>query len=104
MQSRQAPASVLALILWIATAAVGLWEIVIVRGMLLRIYARFWSDYWPAVNLGNWAVFILGAMWLVLVVGGGEYHYRRVGRRESWRLFGRTIAVEVAILILALFI
>nr|HID13925.1 hypothetical protein [Anaerolineae bacterium] len=87
-----------------ATAAVGLWEIVIVRGMLLRIYARFWSDYWSAVNVGNWAVFVLGAAWLALAVGGGEYHYKRVGQHGSWRLFGWTIAAEVAILILALFV
>ena len=104
MQSRQVPVSVLALILWIATAVVGLWEIVIVRGMLLRLYAYFGGEYWPAVNMGNWIVFILGATWLVLVVGGGEYHYRRVGQRGSWRLFGWTIGVEIAILVLALFI
>ena len=103
-QPRRISAGVLALILWIATAAVGLVEIVVVREMLLRVYARFWSDYWSAVNVGNWSVVILAIVWLALVAGGGEYHRTRVGQRSSWRLFGLTIAVEVAILLLALFI
>jgi hypothetical protein len=109
MQPRRIPAGVLALILWVATAAVGLLEIVVVREMLLRISARFWGHsgtrgYWSSVNLGNWAVFALALIYIVFVVGGGEYHYKRVGQRKSWKLFGWTIAVEVAILVLALFI
>ena len=104
MQLRRSPAGVLALILWVATAAVGLLEIVVVREMLFRIYARFWSSYWPSVALGNWAMLVLGIVWIAFVIGGGEYHYKRVGQRSSWKLFGWTIAVEVAILVLALFI
>ena len=94
----------LAFVLWAATAALGLFEIVVVREMLLRICACLGSDYLEALNLGNWAVFVLAILWLALVVGGAEYHYRRFGQRSSWKLFGWTIAVEVLILVLALFI
>jgi len=103
-QPRRIATGALALTLWLATAVLGFWEIYLVREMLFRIYARFGSDYWSAVNLGKWVVVVLGAVWLAFVVGGGEHHRRRVGQRSSWSLFGWTIGVEVAILILNLFL
>ncbi len=101
----------LVFVLWAATAVLGLYEVFLVREMLFRIYARFWSsyggrgrDYWRALALGNWALIPLGIVWIALVVGGGEYHCKRVGQRSSWKLFGRTFAVEVFTLILVLFV
>ena len=104
MQLKQISAGVLALILWIATAVVGLVEIVVVRDMVLRLYGRFGSSYWSGVMLGNVTVLVLALAWLALVVGTGEYHRGHVGERNSWKVFGWTIAVEVAILVLAFFI
>lgn len=111
MRPRSVLLAVLAFLLWIVTAAVGLWEIIIVRDMVLRVFARFWgnrehfgTDYWVAVQLGQWTVVLLALVWIVLVIGSGEYHYRRLGQRSSWRLFGWTIAGELAILVLAYFI
>ena len=104
MQLKQISAGVLALILWIATAVVGLVEIVIVRNMVLRLYGRFGSSYWSGVTLGNCTVLALALAWLALVVGTGEYHRGHVGQRNSWRLFGWTIAGEIALFLLSLFI
>jgi hypothetical protein len=102
---------ILTFVLWIVTAALGLVEIWIVRHMTLRVYARFFADevafgndYWSSVNIGNWLVFILAVVWIALVIGGGEYHVKYVGKPKSWRLFARTIAVQLSILVLALFI
>ncbi len=104
MQPKRFLARGLALVLWVATAALGLFEILLIRDMLLRIYARSGGGYWPAVTAGNWALVPLALAWIALVVGGGEYHRKRVGQRSSWRLFLWTIAVELAILVLAYFI
>jgi len=101
----------LAFILWAATAALGLFEIWVIHEMTLRVFARFFAsgsvseyDYWGGIALGNWVVFILAVVWIGLVIGGGEYHYKHVGQPRSWRLFARTITVELSILVLALFI
>ncbi len=109
MRLKRVPAGVLALILWIGTLLVGLWEIVIIRDMLFRIYARLGgvtdvhdTIYWAAVSMGHWSVLVMGLAWLALAIGTGEYHYKRVGQRSSWRLFGWTIGVELVILLLAL--
>jgi hypothetical protein len=102
---------VVALVLWVATAALGLFDIWVIHEMAQRVFARFSvngsaseHDYWGGVVLGNWVVFILAVVWIGLVIGGGEYHYKYVGQPKSWRLFARTIAVELSILVLALFI
>jgi hypothetical protein len=104
-------AGVLAALLWLATAALGLFEIWLVREMVLRVYARFESGgpaygeaYWGGLAVGNWLVLVLGVVWIALVIGGGEYHAKHFGQRRSWRLFSRTLAVQLAILVLALFI
>ena len=102
---------VIAFTLWAATAALGLLEIWIVREMVLRVYARFFasegtsaSDYWGGVAVGNWLAFILAIVLIALVIGGGEYHYKHLGEPKSWKLFARTVAVQLSILVLALFI
>lgn len=102
---------IVAFVLWVATAVLGLVEIVVVREMVQRIFARFFadetafgSDYWGSVALGQGTVLVLAIVWLGLVVVGGEYHMKHLGKHKSWRLFARTIAVELSILVLALFI
>lgn len=108
---RSVASGVLAFILWAGTAVLGLYEIALVREMLFRIYAQFWSssgshgmDYWRAVALGNWAVLPLAIVWIALVIGGGEYHFKRVGQHSSWKLFGWTVAAELFILMLPLLV
>ena len=98
-------------ILWAFTAILGLFEIVIIRDMVLRVYARFFAsgqaygaDYWGGVALGQVLVVILAIVWIGLVLGAAEYHYKHFGQPKSWRLFARVIAVQLAILVLAVFI
>ena len=120
---------VLTFVLWVATAAFGLYEMALVRGMLFRIYAYvirkdFWlniivggrdcsgdfyapglgKEYWQAIALGNWALIPLSFIWIAAFIGGAEYHAKHLGQRSSWKLFGWTIAVEVLILIMTLLI
>jgi hypothetical protein len=98
-------------VLWAFTAVLGMFEILVIRDMVLRVYARFFADdraygtdYWGGVALGQVVVVILAIVWIGLVIGAAEYHYKYYGQRRSWRLFARVIGVELAILVLALFI
>jgi len=98
-------AGLITLVLWLATAALGLVEILFMRGIVMRAYTRFMGDpsrqsYWTAVNLGMWATVILAILYVAFVIGSAEYHRSRVGQRSSWKLFGWTIAVELLILFL----
>ena len=104
MQLKRIPAGLLAIVLWIATCALGLLELYLLQEMLLRVYVRFGSDYYSGVNIRNVVVLILALLYIAFAIGTGEYHYRRFGQRSSWRLFGWTIAVQLAILVLCYFV
>jgi len=97
--------------LWLGTAVVGLLEINTVLTIATRVYAQFWgdygfygSDYYAGVALRQFLVLPLAFLWIAAVIGCGEYHYRRFGQPRSWKLFSWVIAVELSILVLALFI
>ena len=103
--------AVATLVLWAFTAALGMFEILVVRDMVLRVYARFFADdwaygddYWGGVALGQVLVVILAIVWIGLIIGAAEYHYKYFGQPKSWRLFARVIGVELAVLVLAFFI
>lgn len=103
-------AEILTLVLWAATAVLGLWAI-----------GDFVTDIWPALFLAltgpmgaterrrlfdisvNILALLLGGVWIVAIIGGGEYVRKRIGQPNSWKLLGVTLAVEVGILLIALF-
>lgn len=103
--------SIVAFVLWLLTAVLAFWEIFIIREMALRLYVHFLPidiDQRAASGgagvLGAWIFLPLVILFIAIAIGGAEYHYKRVGQPRSWQLFGRTLAVELSILALALFI
>lgn len=104
IQLRSSLFSVLAFILWAGTAIVGLQVIVVVRDVLFWIVAYVSNNAQIGLVLSSWALIPLSFMWIAVVIGGGEYHYKRLGQRSSWQLFGWTIVGELCILVLSNFI
>lgn len=103
----------LAFALWAITSAVAFLEILTVREIVLRVYARFavtsgfytyTQDYSSGAALGQCAVGIMAIFCIGVIVAAGEYHLKHFGEPRSWRLFSWTIAAELSILILALFV
>lgn len=102
---------VTALMLWLATAALGFLTLPRALDVLLRIYAGFWGDYGfygrtysTAVALRQFLVLPLSMIVIAAIIGGAEYHYRHVGESKSWRLFAQTLGTELAIFLMATFI
>jgi hypothetical protein len=98
-----------ALGLWLVTAVLATWNFLVIRDMVLRTYARLF----PIDTVQNESVFtlvhtiliiILAIGWIAVVIAGAEFHYKRVGQPASWKLFSRTLALELSILLLALFV
>jgi hypothetical protein len=101
----------LAAALWVFTSVLGFLEILTVRVIALRVYSHFAVTYgfygrqvFAARGLSSAAVVITGIACIGVAIGCGEYHLKHFAQPESWRLFTRTIAVELAILVLPLFI
>ena len=104
IQLRSSLYNVLAFILWAGTAVVGFQVIVVMRDILFWIVAYVSLNAQTALVLSSWALIPLSLVWIAVVIGGGEYHYRRLGQRSSWQLFGWTILGELCILILSNFV
>ncbi len=105
---RRSPAWIwlLTVLLWAGTAALALYEIVLIRSVLFRLTALMLGSnaYHEAIAIGSWGTFAAAAAWICLVIGGAEYHYRHIGQRASWRLFVWTVCGELAVLALPLFV
>jgi hypothetical protein len=70
--------------------------------MTLSTLVRFGLD--TLLTLGNYITFPMIVFCIAVIIGGFEYHFRRAGQAESWRIFAKTLAIEVGILLLTLFI
>lgn len=101
----------LTITLWVFTSVVSFLEILTVRAIVLRIHAYFAMtggfyarQYMAARVLGMGVLAVMGIACMGVTIGCGEYHLKHFGKPESWRLFERTIAVELAILVLCYFV
>ncbi len=94
-----------ALLLWVASALLGAWAIAqFVQEILPWLFGRLGvrqSNYEVAYNC---AIIVLAILWIMVVIGGGEYHRTRVGRPRSWKILIWTVGVEVVILLFAAFL
>jgi len=111
LPSKRVGLRVLVVVLWAGTSVLAFLEILIVREIVLRIYAHFAATggfyeraYGGGVLLGVGAAMATGVACVGIIMGGGEYHRQHLGQPQSWRLFGWTISAELSILLLALFV
>jgi hypothetical protein len=96
-------------ILWLVTVILGAVAFFAGRRMLLDTYNRFFPPDPTTAQSGfsfmNILVsFPLAMMVIAIIIGGFEYHFRKVGTEDSRWMFARTLAVEIGILLVASFI
>ena len=91
--------------LWFVSVALGVLTYLAGREMIIRTYARFFPLGLGSLSLVNVVVSIAMAILpIAIIIGGFEYQHRNMGKSEAWVMLARTFAVEVGILLLALFI
>ena len=98
-KTRQIAASILAIILWLVTTGLGLQTIYLIKEIFYLVYVSLGGSVERAETFVPVLVFFLALIFLVFIISTTEYHLKRVGRPESWRLFGWTIAAELSLLI-----
>jgi hypothetical protein len=81
--------------LWLITAVLAFYEIVAVRSLIFDLYAHFlnWSggkvhssDTFLAVTLGNASIYVMVFVAIAVIIGGFEYHHKRIGDPQSQRV------------------
>ena len=106
LEAKLSPRAVgLAYGLWFVTAALGVLTYLASREMIIRTYIRFFPFDPGSVSLVNllisWAMAILP---IAIIIGGFEYQHRNMGKPQGWVMLARTLAFEIGILLLALYI
>ena len=112
-RSRKIGLWLLTAVLWVAT--VGLWFLAFIAfqdiattavGYILAgdpevdvVQARGW-----VTTTRNVSTMIAGVLWLIMVIGGMEYHFRHVGQRRSWRIFAWTLGIELLLIAISVLI
>jgi hypothetical protein len=97
---RHFPAGLLAVVLWLISFVLGLQGIYALPQIIGLLGVRLGASVKIAGTAAYGLIFFLAIGFLIFIIASTEYHVKRVGKPESWRLFGWTIAVELAIVIL----
>ncbi|MCS6846408.1 MAG: hypothetical protein RMN52_01680 [Anaerolineae bacterium] len=87
---------------WLATVALGLIAFYALRQMAFGLFALLGADMRTAQVAVMWLTLALALAWLAFVVFSGEYHRKHVGAPHAVKLFGVTLAIELAIIALYL--
>ena len=99
--------------LWLVTAVLAFYEILIVRDVVFSLYARLvavlgntvdLSDRFLATALGQASVYIMVFVTIAVVIGGFEYHHKRVGDPRSRKILLWTLGIQVGILLFSLIV
>jgi hypothetical protein len=90
----------LAIVLWLVQFGLGLQAIYDLLQILSLIRVALGGNLADIQASTPVVVFLLALVMLVYIIWSTEYHIKRVGKPESWRLFGWTIAVELSIILL----
>jgi hypothetical protein len=101
---RQLAPSLLAILLWLVSFGLGLQAIYDLMQVTSLIRVALGGNLATIQASAPLLVFFLALVFLIFIIWSTEYHLKRVGRPESWRLFGGTIAAELSIILLRYFL
>ena len=106
LQPKLSPRAVgLAYGLWFVSAALSVLTYLAGRAMIIRTYVRFFPLDVGSLSLVNIVVSMAMAILpIAIIIGGFEYQHRNMGKPQAWAMLARTLAVELGILLLALYI
>jgi len=91
--------------LWFVSAALSVLTYLAGRAMIIRTYVRFFPLDLESLSLVNIVVSTAMAILpIAIIIGGFEYQHRNMGKPQGWVMLARTLAVEIGILLLALYI
>ena len=97
--------------MWLLTAVLAVYQIALVREIVLSIYAWFLfltgrnaqvrTDFETAA-LGQGVIVVMAIFAIAVIIGGFEYCHKRVGDAKALKILGWTLGIQVLILVLGL--
>ena len=99
--------------LWLGTSILAIYEISLVRELVISLYA-WWlvvSDRtaqvrasFEAAALGQAVTIVMAIVAIAIIIGGFEYHHKRVGEARALKVLLWTLGIQVFVLALGLVI
>jgi hypothetical protein len=102
--ARLAGAYVACYVLWLATAALGLLDVVALRQLVEWTYAALHLDKWGLAAASHGATIVFGVTWLAVTMYAEHAYREGVARRALWGRFARLTLVEAVPLVVALLV
>ena len=100
IRPRRAIAWIVALILWLGSAFIGLLDLIALRDLAILAVIAMDGHNATAGPIAILAVLFGAMLYIGFVIGGAEYHYKNIGQPGSWKLFSITLLCQLFILIL----
>jgi|WetSurMetagenome_2_1015567.scaffolds.fasta_scaffold205106_2 hypothetical protein len=95
---------VLAGLLWLVSFALGLLDVYFIWEIFRTLYVKLGGrDAYLSYLLGNCLLGLVGFGYLAFVIVSSEYHLKHLGEAPSWKLFAKTIGVQLIFPIVAFF-
>ena len=97
--------------LWLTTAILAVYEISLVREIVASLYAWLvvlfdrtaqYKTNFEAAAMAQGITLVMGILAIVIIIGGFEYHHKRVGQGQSLKVLLWTLGIQVGILVLGL--
>ena len=91
------------LVLWLISTAFSFYVMLEFQQMILRRYvACCFGNRWDFQVLRQWSTIILIGFWLAFVIITGEYHYQKLRKESSWKVFKWSYLGLIILLLIAL--
>jgi hypothetical protein len=100
IQPRFVITSLVAIILWLGSAMIGLLDLIVIRDLAIMAVAAVDGTGAQAGPIAIIAVYLGVMVYIGVVIGGAEYHFKHIGQPSSWKLFSITLLGQLFLLIL----
>lgn len=92
--------ALLSFILWLGTFFIGLLNLIVIRDLSIAAYISSGGSPEGASVVTILTVLIGAMLYIGVVIGGAEFHYKNIGQPSSWKLFSWTIVIQLLIMVL----
>ena len=97
-------AVILAVILWLGTLIIGILNLFVIIDLVVAGFLALGGSRASATFVAILTVFLFTLVYIGVVIGGAEYHYKNIGQPRSWKLFIWTLTIQLFIMVLPFFL
>ncbi len=88
-------------VLWLGTAIIGLFDILAIVDLIIAAVVALGGSVREVAPIVMLMTYMGGGtLYILAVIGGGDYHLKHFGQPSSWKLFSLTLLVQLFILLL----